>query len=248
MSRRIAFGVPGAVLLLLSQALLARGVTPYLPLNLDPDVERQVERVLILAGKPVMTRPIPAAVVYDALPRACKVDPVLCEHVRKFLSHYMHTEGIGFATLEGSVAHGSSNTDHAQPAWRDRRQPLPGGGHGLPAAERLHAGERGRRGLRGPHRANRLDAEPRLRLGAARSRLPRPLVVADDQQLDADQHRSADHALDHAVELRAAQPAWAAVRDVRGAHVGDRPDRAHRRHLHPRQSEVRRVCISASSR
>jgi hypothetical protein len=109
MSRTIAFGVPAAVLLLLSQALLARGVTPYLPLNLDPDVERQVERVLILAGKPVMTRPIPAAVVYDALPRACKLDPVLCEHVRKFLSHYMHTEGIGFATLEGSVAHGSSN-------------------------------------------------------------------------------------------------------------------------------------------
>jgi hypothetical protein len=110
MSRRIAFGLPGVVWLLLSPALLARGVTPYLPLNLDPEVERQVERVLILAGKPVMTRPIPAAVVYNALPRACKLDPVLCEHVRKFLSHYMHTEGIGFATLEGSVAHGSSNT------------------------------------------------------------------------------------------------------------------------------------------
>ncbi|HWS67278.1 MAG TPA: hypothetical protein VN325_31305, partial [Steroidobacteraceae bacterium] len=46
----------------------ARGVTPYLPLNLDPEVERQVERVLILGGKPVMTRPIPAAVVLDALP------------------------------------------------------------------------------------------------------------------------------------------------------------------------------------
>jgi hypothetical protein len=110
MSRKIAFALPGTVWLLLSQTALARGVTPYLPLNLDPEVERQVERVLILADKPVMTRPIPAATVIDALPRACKVDRVLCEHVRKFLSHYMHDEGIGFASLEGSIAHGSSNT------------------------------------------------------------------------------------------------------------------------------------------
>ena len=57
----------------------ARGVTPYLPLNLDPQIERQVERVLILADKPVMRRPIPAAVVLDALPKACEVDAALCE-------------------------------------------------------------------------------------------------------------------------------------------------------------------------
>ncbi len=63
MSRKLAFALPGAVWLLLSQTALARGVTPYLPLNLDPEVERQVERVLILADKPVMTRPIPAATV-----------------------------------------------------------------------------------------------------------------------------------------------------------------------------------------
>ena len=39
-------------------AAYALGVTPYLPLNLDPDVESQVERVLILGDEPVMTRPI----------------------------------------------------------------------------------------------------------------------------------------------------------------------------------------------
>ena len=55
-------------------AAYALGVTPYLPLNLDPDVESQVERVLILGDEPVMTRPIPAALVLEALPKACKVD------------------------------------------------------------------------------------------------------------------------------------------------------------------------------
>lgn len=85
----------------------ARGVTPYLPLNLDPEVERQVERVLILADKPVMTRPIPAASVIDALPKACEADAVLCEHVRKFLKNYMQVSGIEFASYEGSVAEGA---------------------------------------------------------------------------------------------------------------------------------------------
>jgi len=39
-------------------------------------IEHQIERVLILAGKPVMSRPIAAATVLDALPKACKIDPL----------------------------------------------------------------------------------------------------------------------------------------------------------------------------
>ncbi|HEX4649595.1 MAG TPA: capsule assembly Wzi family protein, partial [Steroidobacteraceae bacterium] len=85
----------------------ARGVTPYLPLNLDPQIERQVERVLILADKPVMTRPIPAAVVLDALPKACEVDAVLCERVRRFLSNYMRVSGVAFASYEAAATSGS---------------------------------------------------------------------------------------------------------------------------------------------
>jgi len=100
-----------AVLLLtmLPGAALARGVSPYLPLNLDPEVERQVERVLILADRPVMRRPIPAAVVLDALPKACQVDPVLCTEVRRFLENYMHPSGVGFASLGLSTASGSGD-------------------------------------------------------------------------------------------------------------------------------------------
>jgi len=35
----------------------ADGVTAYLPLNLEPEVERQIERVLILAQEPILKRP-----------------------------------------------------------------------------------------------------------------------------------------------------------------------------------------------
>jgi hypothetical protein len=112
----------------------ARGVTPYLPLNLDPEVERQIERVLILGDKPVMTRPIAAARVLDALPKACEVDAVLCENVRKFLSRYMHGSGIEFASIEGSVSggsnpvmpnqHGRTEQSHYQLAGAVYTQPL----------------------------------------------------------------------------------------------------------------------------
>lgn len=87
----------------------ALGVTPYLPLNLDPDVESQVERVLILGDEPVMTRPIPAALVLEALPKACKVDRPLCESVRHYLNRYMQTTGVEFTSVSAAATSGSSN-------------------------------------------------------------------------------------------------------------------------------------------
>src|SRR5689334_20433056 len=81
----------------------ARGVSPYLPLNLDPAAERQFERVLILAGKPVLTRPIAAATVLDALPKACRVDALLCEEVRRYLTRYMRSRSVTEASLEAAA-------------------------------------------------------------------------------------------------------------------------------------------------
>jgi Capsule assembly protein Wzi len=98
----------GVLVLLLAQLTAhARGVTPYLPLNLDPEFEREVERVLIIGGKPVMTRPIPAALVIDALPKACAVDPGLCGRVRRGLQKYMHDMGVTFASVDGAVTNGA---------------------------------------------------------------------------------------------------------------------------------------------
>ena len=88
----------------------ARGVSPYLPLNIDPYIERQIERVLILADQPVLTRPIAAATVLDALPRACRVDPTLCEEVRHYLSRYMRNWSLTDATLEASTSGGARTT------------------------------------------------------------------------------------------------------------------------------------------
>ena len=89
--------------------IFAAGVTPYLPLNLEPEIESQIERVLILGDQPVLTRPIAAATVLKALPKACKKDPVLCEKVERYLARYTHHSAVTHASIE--VAHGTGVND-----------------------------------------------------------------------------------------------------------------------------------------
>src|SRR5215813_3264225 len=108
MKSRLGTRLSACLCLLAAAPLHARGVSPYLPLNLNPELEREVERVLILGDKPVMTRPIPAALVLDALPKACSIDPVLCRRVRRALKRYMSDSALEFASIEGSAVSGDS--------------------------------------------------------------------------------------------------------------------------------------------
>lgn len=101
-------GSIGAALLLTVHASAgARGVTPYLPLNLEPEIEAQIERVLILAGQPVMRRPIAAATVLDALPKACAVDHRLCEQVGRYLARYTRGSALTHGSIEVAGTHGA---------------------------------------------------------------------------------------------------------------------------------------------
>ena len=68
-----------ALALVVAAPAHARGVSPYLPVDLSPEIERKIERVLVLGEQPALTRPIAAATVLDALPRACELDAVLSE-------------------------------------------------------------------------------------------------------------------------------------------------------------------------
>ncbi len=100
------------VLAMLATPVHARGVSPYLPVDISPEIERKVERVLILAEQPALRRPIAAASVLDALPRACERDAVLCEDVRRYLASLARTAGISYA---GLTAAGASGADTALP-------------------------------------------------------------------------------------------------------------------------------------
>src|SRR5688572_19844217 len=100
------------VLAMLATPVHARGVSPYLPVDISPEIERKIERVLILAEQPALRRPIAAATVLDALPRACERDAVLCEDVRRYLASLARTVGISYASLSAA---GASGADTALP-------------------------------------------------------------------------------------------------------------------------------------
>jgi len=96
------------VLATLATAAEARGVSPYLPVDISPEIERKIERVLILADQPTLKRPFAAATVIDALPRACEVDTLLCEDVRRYLTSLTRSAGITYATLTASESSGAA--------------------------------------------------------------------------------------------------------------------------------------------
>ena len=91
------------------QLALARGASPYLPLGTSFARERDFERVLVLAGSPVVRRPIPAAVVLDALPFACSLDLGLCDRVSSYLYAYKASVNVTQATVEADVAAGDAD-------------------------------------------------------------------------------------------------------------------------------------------
>jgi hypothetical protein len=90
-----------------SSAALADGVSAYLPLNLEPETERQIERVLILANEPILKRPFAVGLVELALPKACERDKPLCTKVRRYLERYSRDYAVTHASVTGSVAHGA---------------------------------------------------------------------------------------------------------------------------------------------
>jgi hypothetical protein len=56
----------------------------------------------------VLTRPIAAAAVFDALPAACERDAALCEEVRRYLAGLMRTAGISYASVSAGVGFGAA--------------------------------------------------------------------------------------------------------------------------------------------
>jgi hypothetical protein len=95
------------LLLMFQAGAFARGVSPYLPLNLEPEMEAAVERVLILGDQPVMSRPIAAATVLAALPKACTIDQALCERVQRYLARFTPVSNLTHLSVEGAVTNGS---------------------------------------------------------------------------------------------------------------------------------------------
>src|ERR1700736_1680872 len=109
--KMLKFGATCACLGLMTHVAMADGVSAYLPLNLEPEMERQVERVLILADEPILKRPFPVALVQLALPKACEVDKSLCAKVTRYLERYSRDYAVTHASATGSITKKGTATD-----------------------------------------------------------------------------------------------------------------------------------------
>ncbi len=91
-----------------------------MPLNLEPEMERQIERVLILADEPILKRPFAVKLVEDALPQACMVDEPLCTKVKRYLQRYSRDYAVTHASATGSIRHDTAGVvvpnEHGLPA------------------------------------------------------------------------------------------------------------------------------------
>src|ERR1700691_3062502 len=114
-------GIAAACLIVAAaRAALGAGVSSYLPLNLEPEMERQIERVLILADEPILKRPFAVQLVEDALPQACLVDKPLCTKVKRYLQRYSRDYAVTHASATGSITHDAAGVvvpnEHGLPA------------------------------------------------------------------------------------------------------------------------------------
>jgi hypothetical protein len=123
--KTINFALATAFLVLAANMAPAGGVSAYLPLNLEPETERQIERVLILADEPVLKRPFAVALVELALPQACKRDKALCAKVKKYLERYSRDYAVTHASATGSITHSSNDPQGAAEAVVPNQHGLP---------------------------------------------------------------------------------------------------------------------------
>ncbi len=79
-------------------------ISPYLPVNMSPEIERQIERLMQLADVPVYRKPIPASQVQRAIDNGCDKAPDLCWQVKRYLERYKTQFGLTHLSAEVSYS------------------------------------------------------------------------------------------------------------------------------------------------
>ena len=98
------------ILLICSPFVFAKGVSPYLPLNLAPEIEHHIEQVVALTSDTPIIKPYRAADITSRVKQIEKKYPALASRVNGYLSRYGKRAAITNASVEASI---SSDTDSA---------------------------------------------------------------------------------------------------------------------------------------
>ena len=90
--------------ILASSLASAGSVSLYLPMKLSPEIERQVERLMVMADMPILIKPFRASDVQRALEKACETPSTVCRQVSDYLDRFKHKRGVTHASASVSYA------------------------------------------------------------------------------------------------------------------------------------------------
>ena len=89
---------------------VAKGLSPYLPLNMSPEVEAQIEKVVALTPGAPLTRPYKAAEINRRLKLLKDSHPQLVTQLSKYLERYTKPYGLTHAGVSLSASSGAEKT------------------------------------------------------------------------------------------------------------------------------------------
>ncbi|GAB3038921.1 capsule assembly Wzi family protein [Bowmanella dokdonensis] len=108
-----------AILLLVFSPLgLAKGLSPYLPLQLSPEIEAQIEQVMALTDAAPLTKPYKASDLLARLAVIKDSNPLLYQRLSVYLQRY--TKSLGRTHFSAELALANDN-DRAIPNQRNMR-------------------------------------------------------------------------------------------------------------------------------
>ena len=116
--------------MLFSTLSSAKGLSPYLPLNLAPEVELQIEKLIALSGQTPLTKPYKASELLIRLPQIKDKYPLLFNRLNAYLKRYTETSAITHRGIRVSDSdHSSRSLENNRGVSHNTRIELSGAGH-----------------------------------------------------------------------------------------------------------------------
>lgn len=100
---------------LLSSGVMAQGISPYLPLNMAPEIEAQIERAMALTPSAPLTKPYKAKELLDRIEHIKESHPELYRRLNSYLARYKKTVVVNHLAADLSL---SNSTNKSMPNQR----------------------------------------------------------------------------------------------------------------------------------
>lgn len=104
------------ICLFFTSTSFAKGISPYLPLKLSPEIELMIEKVFAITQNAPLSKPYKAADLQRNLKQIAETHPQLYQQLKRYLKRFEQVRGITHKSATISV---SNDTDKAIPNSRN---------------------------------------------------------------------------------------------------------------------------------